>query len=86
MVGQFEPSRSIFKIWVSGQQPFLDLAHTSTVVVGAFVVLAPVWIAVGQFEPSRSIFKILVSGQQPFLDLAHTSTVVVGVFVVIALV
>ena len=78
VVGQFDPSRSFFKILLLGQQPFLDLAHTSAVVVGAFVAPALlVWTVVGQFEPSRSFFKISLSGQQPFLDLAHTSAVVV---------
>ena len=42
VVAQFEPSLSAFTILVSGQHPYLDLAHTSTVVVGPFVVLGPV--------------------------------------------
>ena len=39
VTGQFEPSRSFFKILLSGQQPFLDIAQTLTVDVGTFVAV-----------------------------------------------
>ena len=42
VVGQFDPFWSIFTILLLGQHPFLDFAHTSTVVAEALVVFGAV--------------------------------------------
>ena len=83
VVGQFDPSKSLFRVLVPGQHPNTPhgLVITVVVVVGALVVMV-----VGQFDPSESLFRVLVPGQHPNVPHGLASTVVVVVGLVVTVV
>ena len=60
VVGQFDPSESLFRVLVSGQHPNVPHGLVVIAVDSALVV-----VVVGQFDPSESLFRVLVPGQHP---------------------